>query len=99
LPNQRADIDFYIQIWQNHVTQTLPSRTECQEALALLDAYMDALRAFHTTRNSFLSNLSADHAADAAGCKTGEQAFIALARTRELYWKHVQIHDCRRPVA
>lgn len=63
--------------------------------MALLDAYMDALRVFHTARNSFLSNLSADHAADAAGCKTREQAFTELARTRELYWKHVQMHDCR----
>lgn len=80
------------------MTQALQSRTECQEAIALLDAYMAALRAFHLARNSFLSNLSADHAAAAAGCDTKEEAFIALARRRELYWKHVRMHDCRRPV-
>ena len=66
--------------------------------MALLDAYMDAPRVFHTARNSFLSNLSADHAAAAAGCKTKEEAFLALACARDLYWKHVQMHECRRPV-
>lgn len=66
--------------------------------MALLDAYVAALQTFHMARNSFLSNRSADHAASAAGCKTKQEAFIALAQMREPYWKHVQMHNCRRPV-
>jgi hypothetical protein len=67
--------------------------------MELLDAYVAALHAFHMARNSFSSNLSADHAAASAGCDTKEEAFNALARKRDLYCKHVQMHNSRSPVA
>jgi hypothetical protein len=64
----------------------------------LLDAYIAALVDFHNARNAFLSNWSADRASAKAGSRTKEEAFVVLARARDLYWEHVRQHGCRTPV-
>jgi hypothetical protein len=57
--------------------------TKCREAIRLLDVYVLALIHFHDL--------------DDAGLKT--DAFAALAEARAQYWRHSEIHGCRKPAA
>jgi hypothetical protein len=68
---------------------------ECTAAMRLLDAYTDALRAFHTVQEPLLAGLQPGDPDYNRARIDREQAYVTLARARGLYWKHIQMHACR----
>jgi hypothetical protein len=55
----------------------------CREAIRLLDGYILALTSFHDL--------------DDDGLKA--EAFAALAEARAQYWRHSEIHGCRKHIS
>jgi hypothetical protein len=55
----------------------------CREAIRLFDVYILALTRFHDL--------------DDAGLKT--DAFAALAEARAQYWRHSEMHRCRKHIS
>jgi hypothetical protein len=67
---------------------------ECTAATRLLEKYTEALHAFHTVREPH-AGMAADDPDYSRASRDREEAFAELARSRGLYWKHVQMHGCR----
>jgi hypothetical protein len=68
---------------------------ECTAAIRLLGVYTDALRAFHQVQEPLLAGLLPGHPDYNRARIDREEAYVALARARGVYWKHVQMHACR----
>lgn len=68
---------------------------ECTAAIRLLDEYTDALRAFHTLQEPLLAGLLPGDPDYNRARINREEAYVAVARARGVYWKHVQMHACR----
>jgi 2-hydroxychromene-2-carboxylate isomerase len=68
---------------------------ECLVAIRLLDAYTDALRAFHKVQERLLDEAQPGEPDYNRARIDREEAYVGLARARGQYWKHVQMHACR----
>jgi hypothetical protein len=68
---------------------------ECTAAIRLLNEYTEALRVFHKVQEPLLAGLLPGHPDYNRARIDREEAYVALARARGVYWKHVQMHACR----
>lgn len=67
---------------------------ECTAAKRLLDEYTEALGVFHTAQEPLTRMVPGDPDYNRARIDR-EESYVELARSRGVYWKHVQMHGCR----
>ena len=66
----------------------------CSTAKSLLDLHNTALVAFHRANDPMFAGIAPGHQKYAEVHELREQAYLAMHRTRRLYWQHIDEHGC-----
>ena len=66
----------------------------CEEATRLLGAYRAALAAYDGVRSAL--RLVPEHLTLEEAAHIREHGHLAMVRARRAYWRHLELHSCRR---